>query len=63
MQKDIRLALHAGIVLDTPLPSAALLDRALTRARALGYSHSDIAAFFETLAQSDARTIEDRHES
>lgn len=54
MQKDIRLALDAGIVLDTALPATALLDRTLSRARALGYAHRDIAAFFETLARSDA---------
>jgi 3-hydroxyisobutyrate dehydrogenase-like beta-hydroxyacid dehydrogenase len=52
MQKDIRLALDAGIVLDTALPETALLDRTLSRARALGYAHRDIAAFFDTLARS-----------
>jgi 3-hydroxyisobutyrate dehydrogenase-like beta-hydroxyacid dehydrogenase len=56
MQKDIRLALDAGIVLDTALPATALLDRTLSQARALGYAHRDIAALFETLAAGAAPT-------
>jgi 3-hydroxyisobutyrate dehydrogenase-like beta-hydroxyacid dehydrogenase len=55
MQKDIRLALDAGIVLDTPLPSTDLIDRTLTQARELGYAHRDIAAFFNTLAEMDEK--------
>lgn len=49
MQKDVRLAIESGVVLDTALPTAALLDSTLTKARELGYAHRDIAAFFETL--------------
>jgi 3-hydroxyisobutyrate dehydrogenase-like beta-hydroxyacid dehydrogenase len=52
MQKDIRLALDAGIVLGAPLPSTDLVDRTLTKARDLGYAHRDIAAFFNTLAET-----------
>ncbi|HWG22754.1 NAD(P)-dependent oxidoreductase [Actinospica sp.] len=63
MQKDIRLALDAGIVLNAALPSTALLDRTLTQARALGYAHRDIASFFQTLARSDARPGEDRDDA
>jgi 3-hydroxyisobutyrate dehydrogenase-like beta-hydroxyacid dehydrogenase len=55
MQKDIRLALDAGIVLGTPLPSTDLVDRTLTKARDLGYAHRDIAAFFNTLAETDGK--------
>lgn len=51
MQKDIRLALDAGVVLDAPLPTTDLVDRTLTKARDLGYAHRDIAAFFNTLAE------------
>lgn len=52
MQKDIWLALDAGIFLDTPLPSARAVDAVLTQARELGYEHRDIAAFFEVLART-----------
>jgi 3-hydroxyisobutyrate dehydrogenase-like beta-hydroxyacid dehydrogenase len=55
MQKDIRLALDAGIVLGAPLPSTGLVDRTLTKARELGYAHRDIAAFFNTLAEMDGK--------
>jgi 3-hydroxyisobutyrate dehydrogenase-like beta-hydroxyacid dehydrogenase len=52
MQKDIRLALDAARPLGVPLRSAAAADQLLTRARRLGYGRRDIAALFETLAQT-----------
>jgi len=55
MQKDIRLALDAGIILGAPLPSTDVIDRTLTQARELGYAHRDIAAFFNTLAEADGK--------
>jgi 3-hydroxyisobutyrate dehydrogenase-like beta-hydroxyacid dehydrogenase len=54
MQKDIRLALHAGYALGAPLPSADLADRLLAQAGDLGYAHRDIAAFFQVLAHTSA---------
>jgi 3-hydroxyisobutyrate dehydrogenase-like beta-hydroxyacid dehydrogenase len=54
MQKDIWLALDAGISFDTPMPVAQTVDRALTRAREFGYEHHDIAAFFEMLSKTAA---------
>ena len=49
-QKDIRLARQAADELGVPLPSAALADEMLTKARELGYGHRDLAAFHEVLA-------------
>jgi 3-hydroxyisobutyrate dehydrogenase-like beta-hydroxyacid dehydrogenase len=54
MQKDIRLALESGRELAVPLPSAALADEVLSLAGTLGYEHSDIAAFFRVLSETDA---------
>jgi 3-hydroxyisobutyrate dehydrogenase-like beta-hydroxyacid dehydrogenase len=51
VQKDIRLALSTVRTLEVLLPSAAVADELLTTAHALGYSHRDIAALFEVLAQ------------
>jgi 3-hydroxyisobutyrate dehydrogenase-like beta-hydroxyacid dehydrogenase len=51
MQKDIRLALQAADELEIPLPSAAVADKMLTRAGALGYAHRDLAALHEVLAE------------
>jgi 3-hydroxyisobutyrate dehydrogenase-like beta-hydroxyacid dehydrogenase len=54
MQKDVRLAREAADELAVMLPSAAALDRMLTRARELGYAHRDLAALYEVLAKSPA---------
>lgn len=54
MQKDIRLALKSGGELGVPLPSAAVADEVLSRARTLGYEHRDIAALFRVLSETDA---------
>ena len=51
MHKDIRLALEAADELAIPLPSAAVADEMLTKARELGYAHRDLAALHEVLAQ------------
>jgi 3-hydroxyisobutyrate dehydrogenase-like beta-hydroxyacid dehydrogenase len=52
MDKDIRLALEAADELATALPSAALADEMLNRARALGYAHRDLAALHQVLIES-----------
>jgi 3-hydroxyisobutyrate dehydrogenase-like beta-hydroxyacid dehydrogenase len=49
MQKDIVLALDTARELGVPLQTAAVADELLTRARALGYEHRDIAALAEVL--------------
>jgi 3-hydroxyisobutyrate dehydrogenase-like beta-hydroxyacid dehydrogenase len=54
MDKDIRLARAAAAELATPLPSAAVADGMLTRARELGYAHRDLAALHEVLAEIPA---------
>lgn len=54
MQKDLRLALATGRSLRVPLPSAAVADELLTKARELGYERRDIAALFEVLAHMAA---------
>ncbi|MEA2142049.1 MAG: hypothetical protein QOI64_479 [Solirubrobacteraceae bacterium] len=54
MQKDIRLALATGRSERVPLPSAAVADELLTRAKALGHGHHDIAALHQVLAQTTA---------
>jgi 3-hydroxyisobutyrate dehydrogenase-like beta-hydroxyacid dehydrogenase len=51
MDKDIRLAREAANELGVPLPSAALADDMLNRARDLGYAHRDLAALHDVLAQ------------
>jgi 3-hydroxyisobutyrate dehydrogenase-like beta-hydroxyacid dehydrogenase len=51
MEKDIRLARAAGDELNIPLPSAALADDILNRARDLGYAHRDLAALHDVLAE------------
>jgi 3-hydroxyisobutyrate dehydrogenase-like beta-hydroxyacid dehydrogenase len=50
MHKDIVLALETARQLGVPLPTAAVADEMLTRARTAGYEHRDIAALFEVLA-------------
>jgi 3-hydroxyisobutyrate dehydrogenase-like beta-hydroxyacid dehydrogenase len=52
MQKDIQLAREAANELAIQLPSAAVADEMLTRARELGYAHRDLAALHEVLAQT-----------
>jgi len=52
MDKDIRLALEAADELASPLPSAALADDMLNRARELGYAHRDLAALHQVLIES-----------
>jgi 3-hydroxyisobutyrate dehydrogenase-like beta-hydroxyacid dehydrogenase len=54
MQKDIRLARSTAAELAIPLPSAAVADEMLTRARELGYVHRDLAVLHEVLAESPA---------
>ncbi|MGA2925094.1 MAG: NAD(P)-dependent oxidoreductase [Solirubrobacteraceae bacterium] len=54
MHKDIRLARRAGAELATALPTAAVADEILARARQLGYGHRDIAAVHEVLAHLSA---------
>jgi 3-hydroxyisobutyrate dehydrogenase-like beta-hydroxyacid dehydrogenase len=54
MDKDIRLAREAAAELAIPLPSAAVADEMLTRARELGYAHRDLAALHEVLAETPA---------
>jgi len=54
MHKDIRLAREAADELAIPLPSAAVADEMLARARELGYEHRDLAALHEVLAKSSA---------
>jgi 3-hydroxyisobutyrate dehydrogenase-like beta-hydroxyacid dehydrogenase len=61
MQKDLRLALDAAWQLGVPLPTAAVADEQLTRARDLGYEHRDIAALFEVLAQTNASPADASH--
>jgi 3-hydroxyisobutyrate dehydrogenase-like beta-hydroxyacid dehydrogenase len=51
MHKDIRLATAAGAQLGSPTPAAELADQLLERARLLGYSDRDIAAFGQLLAE------------
>jgi 3-hydroxyisobutyrate dehydrogenase-like beta-hydroxyacid dehydrogenase len=58
MQKDIQLAREAANELAIPLPSAAVADEMLTKARELGYAHRDLAALHEVLAHSSAGTDE-----
>jgi 3-hydroxyisobutyrate dehydrogenase-like beta-hydroxyacid dehydrogenase len=52
MAKDIRLAREAAAELAIPLPSAAVAEQMLDRAREMGYAHRDIAALHEVLAKS-----------
>ena len=54
MQKDVRLTREAADELAIALPSAAVADEMLTRARELGYEHRDIAALREVLANTPA---------
>jgi 3-hydroxyisobutyrate dehydrogenase-like beta-hydroxyacid dehydrogenase len=50
--KDIKLALDAAGELSIGLPSAAVADEMLTRARELGYGHRDLASLHEVLGAS-----------
>jgi 3-hydroxyisobutyrate dehydrogenase-like beta-hydroxyacid dehydrogenase len=54
MHKDIRLARQAADDLEISLPSAAVADEMLTKARELGYVHRDLAVLHEVLAESPA---------
>jgi 3-hydroxyisobutyrate dehydrogenase-like beta-hydroxyacid dehydrogenase len=54
MHKDIRLVRQAGAESGTPLPTAGVADEILTRAEQLGYTHRDIAAVHQLLAQLPA---------
>jgi 3-hydroxyisobutyrate dehydrogenase-like beta-hydroxyacid dehydrogenase len=56
MQKDVQLAVEAGNEFGIPLPSAAVADEMLTRARELGYAHRDLAALHAVLARTPARS-------
>ena len=58
MQKDIRLAREAADALAIPLPSAAVADEMLARARELGYAHRDLAALHEVLERTSARSTQ-----
>jgi 3-hydroxyisobutyrate dehydrogenase-like beta-hydroxyacid dehydrogenase len=62
MEKDIRLALAAGDELAVPLPSTAVAEEMLTRARELGYAHRDLAALHEVLAHTPTQTTGNRKE-
>ena len=55
MQKDIRLARHTANDLQIPLPSAAVADEILTKARDLGYAHRDLASVHNALADMAAQ--------
>jgi 3-hydroxyisobutyrate dehydrogenase-like beta-hydroxyacid dehydrogenase len=50
--KDIKLALDTAHELSIALPSAAVADEMLTRARELGYGHRDLASLHEVLGVS-----------
>jgi 3-hydroxyisobutyrate dehydrogenase-like beta-hydroxyacid dehydrogenase len=54
MEKDIHLARDAADELAIALPSAAVADKMLARARKLGYAHRDLAALHEVLAEPPA---------
>jgi 3-hydroxyisobutyrate dehydrogenase-like beta-hydroxyacid dehydrogenase len=54
MQKDIRLARQTARDLGIPLPSAAVADEMLDRARDLGYAHRDLASLHDVLARTAA---------
>jgi 3-hydroxyisobutyrate dehydrogenase-like beta-hydroxyacid dehydrogenase len=56
MQKDVQLAREAANELAIPLPSAAVADEMLTRARELGYAHRDLAALHQVLTHTSAGT-------
>jgi 3-hydroxyisobutyrate dehydrogenase-like beta-hydroxyacid dehydrogenase len=51
MHKDIRLVRQAGTESGTPLPTAEVADEILTAAETKGYTHRDIAAVHELLAE------------
>jgi 3-hydroxyisobutyrate dehydrogenase-like beta-hydroxyacid dehydrogenase len=57
MQKDIRLALATGQSEHVPLPSAAVADELLTKATDVGHAHHDIAALYDTLAQTGPEPV------
>ena len=61
MHKDIRLARQTGEKLATQLPSAAVADEILAKARELGYGHRDIAAVLEVLAQTSTERETNNH--
>jgi 3-hydroxyisobutyrate dehydrogenase-like beta-hydroxyacid dehydrogenase len=54
MEKDIHLARTQAGELAVPLPSAAVADEMLNRARELGYAHRDLASLHEVLARTPA---------
>jgi 3-hydroxyisobutyrate dehydrogenase-like beta-hydroxyacid dehydrogenase len=51
MHKDIRLVRQAGAEDGVQLPTAQVADEILTKAEQLGYTHRDIAALHDLLAQ------------
>ena len=57
MQKDIRLARRTADDLQIPLPSAAIADQMLTKARNLGYAHRDLASLHNALAETAAQGV------
>ena len=50
MQKDLRLALEAGLESGVPLPTTAVTNEFLTAARGMGLTHHDFAIVFDVLA-------------
>jgi 3-hydroxyisobutyrate dehydrogenase-like beta-hydroxyacid dehydrogenase len=51
MQKDLQLALQAGLELTVPLPTTAVTNEMLTAARGMGLGKHDFAIVFEVLAR------------
>jgi 3-hydroxyisobutyrate dehydrogenase-like beta-hydroxyacid dehydrogenase len=51
MQKDMLLALEMGRVLDVPLPTVALTNEFLTRARAMGLEKFDFAIVYRVFEE------------
>ena len=49
MQKDLRLALGLGDILDQSLPSAAAANALFIRARAAGCGDEDFSAVYKTV--------------
>jgi 3-hydroxyisobutyrate dehydrogenase-like beta-hydroxyacid dehydrogenase len=51
MQKDLQLALQAGLELTVPLPTTAVTNEMLTAARGMGLGKHDFAIVFEVLVR------------
>ena len=58
MQKDVRLALALGEQLGIPLPSTALSDVWLERAKAAGLGHHDFSVLYYALARAAGDAVE-----